>query len=87
MAYKRLVAAAVFAALMAGSAQAQTTSNVGCRKKCDASFSTCSKRSKSGDNVCLRTWHRCKTQCTAAAAAKPAPAKGTAMAAQQGKRR
>ena len=87
MAYKRLVAAAVFAAMMVGSAQAQTTSAMGCRKKCDASFQGCSKRSKSGDTACLRTWHRCKSQCTVAAAQRPAPVQKTALAAQQTKRR
>ena len=75
MAYKRVVAAAFFAALMAAtSVQAQTTVNVGCRKKCDASFSTCSKRAKAGDNACLRTWHKCKTTCTGVAAVRPAKA-------------
>ena len=87
MAYKRVVAAALFAALMAASSvQAQTTVNVGCRKKCDASFSTCSKRAKAGDNACLRTWHKCKSQCTVAAAQKPVQ-QSTALAANQGKRR
>ena len=85
MAYKRLVAAAVFAAMVASSAQAQSVS-VGCRKKCDASFSTCSKRSKSGDSTCLRTWHKCKSQCTVAAATpKPKP-KTAALASAQPKR-
>ena len=83
MAYKRVVAAALFAALMAaGSAQAQSP-NSGCRKKCDATFSSCSK-AKKGESVCLRTWHACKQQCTAVAqsramqtaAAAPATAKG-----------
>ena len=86
MAYKRIVAAALFAAMVAGSAQAQTSS-VGCRKKCDAGFSSCSKRSKSGDTVCLRTWHKCKSQCTVAAAQRPATAQTAALAAQQAKRR
>ena len=69
MAYKRVAAAALFAALMAaGSVQAQAPG--GCRKKCDASFSSCNK-AKKGETVCLRTWHSCKQQCTAAAQAKP----------------
>ncbi len=86
MAYKRVVAAAFLAALMAaGSVQAQ--SSPGCRKKCDATFSGCSKRAKAGDSVCLRTWHKCKAQCTAAAAATPARVQTTALAATQAKRR
>ena len=86
MAYKRLVAAAVFAAMVAGSAQAQSV-NVGCRKKCDASFSTCSKRSKAGDSPCLRTWHKCKSQCTVAAAQSKPQQKTTALASAQPKRK
>ena len=70
MAYKRVVAAALFAALVAtGSAQAQSP-NGGCRKKCDASFSGCTKRG-SPQNLCLRTWHACKQQCSAQAQARP----------------
>ena len=59
MAYRRILAAALFtAAVMSGSAQAQST---GCKKQCDTTFNSCSKASK-GD-VCLRTWHSCKKQC------------------------
>ena len=81
MAYKRVVAAALFAALMAttGSVQAQSP-NSGCRKKCDASFNVCTKTRK-GETACLRTWHSCKQQCNAVAQARPvqsaaAPSKG-----------
>ena len=83
MAYTRMVAAALAAAVLAvGSAQAQAPSG-GCRKRCDASFSSCSKRAQAGDSVCLRIWHRCKQQCTALAQVRPVqtaaattPAKG-----------
>ena len=87
MAFKRVMAAALFTALMAASSvQAQTTVNVGCRKKCDASFSTCSKRAKAGDSVCLRTWHKCKSQCVAVAASKAVQTAAAAPAQARGRR-
>ena len=87
MAYKRIVAAVLFTAFLAGSAQAQSTASPACRKKCDASYSSCTQRSKSGETYCLRTWHKCKARCNAPAAAAPQPAKATAVAMQQSKRR
>jgi hypothetical protein len=88
MAYKRIVAAVLFTAFLAGSAQAQSPASPACRKKCDTSFSSCTKRSKSGETYCLRTWHKCKAQCSASAAAAPQAAeKPTAVAMQQSKRR
>ena len=82
MAYKRVVAAAVFAALMAtGATQVQAQAG-GCRKQCDASYGVCSKKAGQ-ETACLRTWHSCKKSCTAkalaaantrtTAAGKPAP--------------
>ena len=70
MAYKRMVAAALLAiAMTAGSVQAQAP-NGGCRKKCDATFSSCTKKGTT-TSVCLRSWHGCKQQCTASAQARP----------------
>ena len=67
MAYKRFVAAAVFAAFtMAASTQVQAQAP--CRKQCDASFSSCSKKG-ADQNTCLRSWHGCKKTCTAKMAA------------------
>ena len=87
MAYKRIVAAAVFAAVMAaGAVQVQAAPQAGgCRKQCDVSFSACNKRG--GDqNVCLRGWHGCKKQCTAKLAAKAAVrAPGTPAPTQRGR--
>jgi hypothetical protein len=87
MAYKRIVAAVLFTAFLAGSAQAQSPASPACRKKCDASFSSCTKRSNADQTVCLRRWHQCKAQCTAPAAAAPQPAQAAAPALQQSKRR
>ena len=75
MAYRRILAAALFAtALVSGSAQAQSI-GTGCKKQCDSSFNSCSKAGK-GD-ACLRSWHSCKNQCsvgpTAAAKQSPSP--------------
>ena len=86
MAYKRVVAAALFAALMAtaGSVQAQS-GNTGCRKKCDATFSSCSKRVRPGENLCLKSWHSCKQQCKALAQARPVQT-AAAPAAAKGRR-
>ena len=85
MAYKRVVAAALFAALMAaGSVQAQS-SNTGCRKKCDATFSSCSKRGGE-QNACLRTWHSCKQQCKAVAQARPMQTAAAGPATAKGRR-
>ncbi len=81
MAYRSVIAAAVFTALLAGSAQAQTSAP-GCRKRCDASYSSCSKTAR-GD-ACLRSWHACKNQCKAPAAA--ATPRKTLVAAKTGRR-
>ena len=63
MAYKRFVAAAVFAALMAAGSSSVQAQAGPCRKQCDTSFSVCNK--KGGDqNACLRGWHSCKKVCT-----------------------
>ncbi|HEX8570265.1 MAG TPA: hypothetical protein VF699_10145 [Caulobacteraceae bacterium] len=86
MAYKRMVAAALLAmAMTAGSVQAQAP-NAGCRKKCDATFSSCTKRGPA-TSVCLRNWHGCKQQCTATAQARPMQTAAKATAAAPGKAR